>query len=73
MNEKDELLKDALIRFTEAYEQLKNVLDELECSKYHKGVDSIAGYHYPFDKSFDELDIRSWAERSIETLESKND
>ena len=77
MNIKQELdnkLISALEEFKNAYLNLTEVLHETTNSGLegdgHR-FDSIAGIHYPFDASFDELEIPEWVDQSIDNLRSE--
>lgn len=59
---KDKELNQALIEFRRAFQQLNEAIERTE----HDEV--IAGTHYPFEASFDEIPIPEWVAKSIEKL-----
>lgn len=66
----DKKLIESLKEFKKAYSNLTESLSQVQTNPNH--FDSIAGVHYPFEQSFDEINIPEWVDISVSNLESKN-
>lgn len=72
--QKDMELINALKEFKKSYIHLVEVIRDTNSdgndTDGHR-FDSIAGWHYPFSESFDELAISDWVDQSIENLKRR--
>ena len=62
-------VKDNLLKFKEAYDNINGIWQEDH--NYNLDLNEYLTDEYPFDVSFDELDINSWVDSSISNINDK--
>ncbi len=64
-------LRSRMLDFGQAYRSLLAAVNEYDYKTQGKGTSDILAFcdKYPFDKSFDELDIDEWVEAVVEEID----